>query len=992
MPRRIDIMRVVFRLWLGFVAGLILCSGFVVTERSYGQLLPPDAGITWHRIRTEHFRVHYASGSDSLGYALARIAERTYHTFSDDLGLRPPGPVEVYLQESYDIVNSAAAPVLHRSIFIFPDPPYGAIHSGLGHHGDWLELAFVHEYAHIVDLERRSGLWRVFHILTHLGYPNLYRPLWTIEGFAVWAESRYTGGGRIGSPTMDMVIRADALAGRLRSPYEWSGSYVPWPNGLIPYLYGGAFMDHLAERYGDAAPVEYRGRTAASRAWSYAGSFPQLTQGRSFYVVLMDFYDSMKAKADESLAWIEQQGDLVEGEFLAKPGSAIFDILSVGDDGTLLIAYSSDRDQQEIVALDSQTLATRSIERVLGVEVRLSYDRSRRRVIYSDSDVEASSRLVSYLYTAGIDGGGQGRSSSVSRLHEPAFHPTEDLLVACRREGGRSRLVEVGCESARNVVTSLPAAANVFHPAWSPDGKHLVAAVWQPPGRQDIWLIDYRSGNARPLTDDEHWDVAPVFSSDGRFVLFSSDRTGVWNIYGLEVSSGRIFQVTNVTTGAFLPEVSGDGGWLYFIHYGRDGDEVRRLAFDSGSWREVPRENQPMLPAHKDYLARFRAARPARSREEARPGERPLAAYVPKRERSWLRSLRYLQPIAHIILPAADEKGFGIGLLLAGSDPLGATMYTGMVSYGFRSRRTSYYALYQSYALPRLRIDISAQDMVAPTGIEYPPLEDEYWWKREEAYDFAVALPWIELARHTELRAGMNFRTSTAVLADESEEASPEPGFFTGRTTEAYGGIVFSNAKLYPLSFSPEDGLSISAFYRNWHKKLGGEFSGTGGDVDLRAYKKIGDDIVVAARLAGMRRLDGDIQYGMYSRVAPAGQDSTFVTSRAGLGSVEARFRIAETQTNLIWDWIFVNRLHGALFYDLGYYYDEGRCSPDSIGNGGTDGGLEGKSSWEHSYSLGARFSVDTTLGFMLPLTFDFIIAVPSLGEPKVYMGVMTAF
>jgi hypothetical protein len=40
----------------------------------------------------------------------------------------------------------------------------------------------------------------------------------------------------------------------------------------------------------------------------------------------------------------------------------------------------------------------------------------------------------------------------------------------------------------------------------------------------------------------------------------------------------------------------------------------------------------------------------------------------------------------------------------------------------------------------------------------------------------------------------------------------------------------------------------------------------------------------------------------------------------------------------------------------------------------------------------GPRLSVDTKLGFMLPLTWDLIMAVPSLGEPKMYMGLMTAF
>jgi hypothetical protein len=255
--------------------------------------------------------------------------------------------------------------------------------------------------------------------------------------------------------------------------------------------------------------------------------------------------------------------------------------------------------------------------------------------------------------------------------------------------------------------------------------------------------------------------------------------------------------------------------------------------------------------------------------------------------------------------------------------------------------------------------------------------DDGYWWKREESFGFAVSLPMIEPTRQAEVRAGVDLRRSSATMVDDIGDSVLEPHFFTGRSTELYGAIVFSNAKIYPLSFSPEDGVRIQAFYRTWHRSLGGEQKGIGGDVDLRAYKGLTHHLVVAFRLMGIKGIERDIEYGFYGQVSPTGQDSTLMTSRAALGSAEIRFRIRETQAKMIWDWIFANRLHGALFYDLGYYYDQ-----DS-----EDGSL-----WKRSHSCGVRLSLDSTVGFTIPITWDVIVAIPSLGEPRAYLQVMTAF
>jgi eukaryotic-like serine/threonine-protein kinase len=70
----------------------------------------------------------------------------------------------------------------------------------------------------------------------------------------------------------------------------------------------------------------------------------------------------------------------------------------------------------------------------------------------------------------------------------------------------------------------------------SPDGKH-VAVIRASGANQDVWLIDVQRGVPTRFTFDALSDVRPVWSPDGNRVVFSSNRSGQYNLY-TKASSG----------------------------------------------------------------------------------------------------------------------------------------------------------------------------------------------------------------------------------------------------------------------------------------------------------------------------------------------------------------------------------------------------------------------------------------------------------------------
>lgn len=54
----------------------------------------------------------------------------------------------------------------------------------------------------------------------------------------------------------------------------------------------------------------------------------------------------------------------------------------------------------------------------------------------------------------------------------------------------------------------------------------------------------------------------PFISSDGT-MYFSSDETGIFNIYKYDFNTGESIRLTNVTGGAFMPGVGKNGDIVY---------------------------------------------------------------------------------------------------------------------------------------------------------------------------------------------------------------------------------------------------------------------------------------------------------------------------------------------------------------------------------------------------------------------------------------------
>ncbi len=104
------------------------------------------------------------------------------------------------------------------------------------------------------------------------------------------------------------------------------------------------------------------------------------------------------------------------------------------------------------------------------------------------------------------------------------------------------------------------------HPSFSPDGRRIAFFLAERGPNGDIRVVSSDGGQARRLTSDMRLGGMPVWTPDGRWIIFSSARGGSLTLWRIPADGG---QPESITTGAgedSEPEISADGTKLIYTN------------------------------------------------------------------------------------------------------------------------------------------------------------------------------------------------------------------------------------------------------------------------------------------------------------------------------------------------------------------------------------------------------------------------------------------
>ena len=691
--------------------------------------------LKWKTLETEHFAIHHYAGAEMAAERAAMVLERAHARLSVGLGHSPFLRTHVILTDATDAANGSATVYSFPRIDAHVTSPDSL--SVLEAYDDWLDVLLTHEYTHIVHNDTIHGLPRVvnailgFGVLGKVWPPNNLQPRWFLEGLATYEESRLTSQGRRRSAQFDMMLRMSVLEQGFLSLDRVSAPATIYPYSTSVYMYGLHFVHYIGSRYGHDKLREFS-QTLGGRSLPYSVNRAMLeVLGVDFEQLWAEFELDTVRRFQAQARAVRARG-IREGRRLtfstASEATSVNRHPVWSPDDRHIYYYNDDGHSnpglrripatggriREGLGIGRQGM-TLDVERIVEMQDigTASFIPGTPDLVFEHAGTHdfRYSWLDLYIWhppqtsrSSGpeVAGGLNIRQNPVDfeqltfglRARDPHPAPDGRSIVFVRNDTAQSRLAFI--DRHTKVVTEVAPfdrVSQVYSPRFAPDGRRVVFSAYRNTGWRDLYVFDRETGATTRITADRFLDLNPCWTPDGRWILFSSDRDGIFNIYAHDVESGAVQQVTNVIGGAFDPIVSNDGTRLAYLGFSSTGYDVWAMKLDPDQFF-APLPVQDALPVADDPT----------------PALAELHGRAPTLASRRYRPLRTMYP--RVILPASFDvgnsgsQGLDLGLRTTIADVVGFHSLSGqfrqLFKYGEPTGSVSYV---YSQLLPTFRLD-----------------------------------------------------------------------------------------------------------------------------------------------------------------------------------------------------------------------------------------------------------------------------------------------
>ncbi len=526
--------------------------------------------LDWFTIETEHFLVHYHNGSERTAKEVARIAEQVYHPITQLYQHNPDQKVSFVIRDHDDYSNGAAYFYDNKIEIWAPSLDFEL----RGTH-PWLLNVVTHEFTHIVQIQTTMKLGRKFPGVYFqwlgyeserrpdvlYGYPNVIAsypisafvvPGWFAEGVAQYSlpEKQYD----YWDSHRDMILRMYMLDG---NPLSWEEMAVFGKTSLgneSSYNAGFSVVQFIAENYGPDKLRIISERLSSLPRITIDGAIEDAV-GKSGEALYEEW---KRAKSFQYRSYVaEVLAHNIEGDVIETEGFGNF-YPQFSPDGSKL-AYVSNKGNDyfspsTVYIYDLQTKAKKSI--VGSVRSTLSFSPDGRFLYYAKSSRKNPHWSRFYdLYRYDIAEEEETRMTNGWRAQNPKISADASRIVFAFGGDGTMN-IGVADADGKNLrkLTRFEDGEQVYTPCFAPDNKTVVFGYSKGHNQS---LAEIQEDGTGYKTIAMKGDCRnPAFSPDGKSLYYTSDRTGIFNIYRRDLDSGKETQVTNVLGGAFVPAIS----------------------------------------------------------------------------------------------------------------------------------------------------------------------------------------------------------------------------------------------------------------------------------------------------------------------------------------------------------------------------------------------------------------------------------------------------
>ncbi|MFI5165483.1 MAG: BamA/TamA family outer membrane protein [Thermoanaerobaculales bacterium] len=551
----------------------------------------------WRVYPTPHFRISFYDRVEPSLPKLASFAESAYDELARKLNFQitSPVPIIAYASHAEFEQNNVIVEFIEEGVGAFAVPARNRIVLPVDMPDHQLQQVIQHELTHVFQYEIlfQGKLGKAL---------TSSPPTWFMEGMASYCGNDEDNKARA-------YMRDAALSDRVPSVKDDV-------QGYFAYRFGHMVFQFIEAEWGVEGlrdfVFEFRNTLGGGVAKAIKRAFD--IDGEEFDARfrswLRKFYQPYNDRGEP-----REFGPLFR---VGEEGARSYETSPVASpSGDIIAAFSTIKDDVDVVLLG---VPNRKLVRNLtpGNTTRFEYP-------------------IAQMLTVGPDRG-----------RDLTFSPDGDhVAMFARHERGRMLVLLSALHGG--IERMIPIAAPIdqaMEPAFSPDGK-TIAFHGFAHGQADIYLLDLATGGVRNLTDDSAFDSDPVFTGDGRHIIYSSESaeaaklfeislddpkqreqltfgpgddegaslsrdgkrlffasdrdSGVYDIYGLDLATHALTRLTRVIGTALNPVVVPT----------RDGERVVYQAFTKGRSQLYETDPAQGKPVAKEEAPQAVTERPA---------------------------------------------------------------------------------------------------------------------------------------------------------------------------------------------------------------------------------------------------------------------------------------------------------------------------------------------------------------------------------------------
>ncbi len=527
--------------------------------------------LNWQTIETEHFIIHFHDETERSAREAAIAAEHIYGPITTIYQFEPDSKTHLIIKDVNDSSNGMAF-YYDNKIEIWARP----LDFDLRGAHRWIQNVITHEFTHIIQIgasmkynrqfpgayfqmmgyekeKREDVLYGYPNVIISYPIPGTAVPPWLAEGTAqfMYPEANFD----FWDTNRDMILRDRVLNDNLLSFSEMNSFGKRGIGNESTYNQGFAFVDYLAERFGVdvllkiseslSKPFNYSIRQAMKDATTIDGQI---------------LYDEWRLYLNEKYSDLTShiQNNETNGVVLEENGTT--NVHPVWSPNGQKFAFLSNKENDYFSQTDLFIYSFKDSisEKIMGGVQTAPTWLNDSTLIYSRKSKPNKNGSKYYdLYKFDLNTEEEERLTTDARLTSPIYIETLNLIASITSYDGTSNILVSDPDSIDfKPVTQLGNGLQMFSLSWK-DEIILVDAV-DLHGRQ-IYQLDIASRDFAPIVD-EYWDTRDIEIYQNQ-LIYSQDKSGIFNLY----LDGEGY-ITNVTGGAFMPNVSEDGKILYSLY------------------------------------------------------------------------------------------------------------------------------------------------------------------------------------------------------------------------------------------------------------------------------------------------------------------------------------------------------------------------------------------------------------------------------------------